>query len=168
MRPTPLATFAVAAALLAAGAPARAIDDLTGTYTGKLACRTHTGAERPVKSKRELTIHVVDHEKDPVLYVQILADETPVGATIHATRFPDARPDRAKLAGADCGLNVYTQQGLAFQADAVVTPGSTKGALKGSLTVQRVEPLTADFCTFVAKRVSVEPTGINVCSIPIP
>ena len=170
MRDAVLASLA-AAALIGAGAPARAIDDLSGTYTGTLACRTYEPGEKPAKSKRDITIEVSDIAQDPLVYLRIFDGDTPIGGTIHASRYPDAKPDRVKLAGADCTFDVYSQDGVAFRTDAVIPSGSAKGTLKGTLSRQTPTPPTLEICTFAAKRTATEPTGIDICFVtppPIP
>jgi hypothetical protein len=168
MRDAVLASLA-AAALIGTGAPARAIDNLTGTYTGKLACRTYEPGEKPAKSKRDVTIEVVDNAQDPLVYLRISAGVAPIGETIHVSRYPDAKPDRVKLAGADCSFDVYSQTGVALQAEAAIPSGSEKGTLKGTLSRQTEAPPALEICTFSAKRTATEPpTGINVCFVPPP
>ena len=170
MRDAVLAGLA-AAALIAAGAPAQAIDDLTGTYTGKLACRTYEPGAKPARSKRDVTVAVVDIAQDPLVYLRISAGTEPIGGTIHVSRYPDVKPDRVKLAGADCTFDVYSQEGVAFQAEMVIPSGSAKGTLKGTLSRQTPTPPTLEICTLSAKRTATEPTGIDVCFVqppPIP
>jgi hypothetical protein len=167
MRDAVLASLA-AAVLIGAGEPARAIDDLTGTYAGKLACRTYEPGEKPAKSKRDVTIEVADIAEDPLVYLRIFAGAAPFGETIHVSRYPDAKPDRVKLAGADCSFDVYSQEGVALQAEAAIPSGSEKGALKGTLSRQTQEPPALEICTFSAKRTATEPTGIEVCFVPPP
>jgi hypothetical protein len=62
-------------------------------------------------------------------------------------------------------LNVYSQDGIAFQGEVVIPAGSAKGTLKAALTLQSPTQGTLEICTFSAKRTATEPPGIAVCTI---
>ena len=150
-----------AAVALGTGAPARAIDDMTGTYTGKMSCKGQSGINA-TKSKADIGIDVLDGET-PLLKVTTLP-VLPLGDTVELVLGePLAKPDRAKVGGVDCDLSEASKSGIAIQADVVIKPGSDKGTLKGSLIHYEGTLGIIDVCTFSAKRTSTTAPALAQC-----
>jgi hypothetical protein len=157
-----IATFVAAAALvLGAGAPARAIDSLTGTYEGKMSCKGQSGINA-TKTKADIKIDVLDAEVD-LLQVTVLP-VLPVGAVVELLVLgPLVKPDRAKIGGVDCTLERLAKSGIALQADAVIKPGSEKGTLKGSFFHYEGAASIVDVCTFAVKRTTTTAPELLGC-----
>jgi hypothetical protein len=152
----------LAGAALAAAAPARAIDPMTGSYAGKLSCKGYAGGT-PSKSKHDATIVVVE---DKTIRLRISADGAPLGDTVAVFRLAnETKPDRAKIQGLDCPSSNTSPQSLTIEGDVVIKPGSEKGAIKGSL-IRRDSlgmPAAIDVCTFTVKRTSTELPEVPPC-----
>jgi hypothetical protein len=155
-----LGLLSIAAVFAFSSAPARALDSLSGTWTGKLSCKGSL-AGNATKSKRDLVVRIVDGEG---VQMALSADGVSMGETVRVFHAEDAeKTDRAKLAGVSCDLQASSLEGLSLSADAVIKPGSAKGSLKGSLYT--VEPMggALDDCTFSAKRTDVTTPKIEFC-----
>jgi hypothetical protein len=154
--------FAIAAAALALGSPAAALDDISGTYAGKMSCKGYA-AGAPSKAKHDVTIEVAEGK---VNLMRILIGMNQLGSNIHFTLAEDsAKQDRGKVGGVDCTLGWLTQNGLSVQADAVVKPGSEKGTLKGEVQHLDAEGIV-ETCSFSVKRASTTPPQLGVCQFP--
>jgi hypothetical protein len=151
----------VAAAALAAAAPALAIDDMTGVYNGKASCRGYAGGV-PTRSKADVSLSVAE---DTTIRMLITFDAVLIGGTIPVFRIADtAKLDRAKLQGLDCASNVSSNRSLTVVGDVVIKPGSEKGTIKGLLIRRNAEkPGAIEQCTFSAKRTSTELPEILPC-----
>ena len=160
MRPRVFGFLALTAALVLSGAPVRALESLSGTWTGKLSCKG-SAAGNATKSKRDLTLRIFDDEG---VQMTVSADGALIGEPVRVFLAEDAeKTDRGRFAGVSCDLDAFSLQGLSIAADAVVKAGSGKGSLKG--TLYRVSPMgvVLDDCTFSAKRTDALPPKIEFC-----
>jgi hypothetical protein len=154
-----LAVIGLGAALATA---AGAADVLTGVYEGKLSCKGLVEGTAS-KSKQDITIHAV--EGKGIVSMQIRAGATQIGQTVRTFVLDDAgKPDRAKLMGVDCPVNVATLGPLTLVADAVAKEGSEKATLKGTLTNTSGQSQIL-VCTFSAKRTSLMPEKFTFCDL---
>jgi hypothetical protein len=147
---------------LALASAAGAAEDLSGSYAGKLSCKgLANGAAE--KAKQDVTIDVVE---DPIGFnLQIRAGATPIGDFVRGFVMDDvAKPDRAKLFGVDCDMNLVSLSNLTLIADAVAKAGSDKATLKGSLTDTTDKTRILD-CTFSVKRTSPTAPKLLGCII---
>ena len=151
-----LAGGAVAAAV---GSPAAALDDASGTYTGKLKC-TYIDGGTPVKEKFDSTVRLVE-AKDGVRMAIDAGAGAFTGTVIGQVLDDTEKPDRGKFAGVSCGLNALSQNGSAVHSDLVIKAGSDKGSIKGTVFVYQVG--TAGICTFSGKRTSTTPPDVFLC-----
>jgi hypothetical protein len=147
---------------VAAAAPAGAIDNMTGSYTGNLSCKGYAGGT-PSKSKHAATAVVVE---DETIRLRLSADGAPFGDTVSVFRLPnETKPDRAKIQGLDCPSTSSSPQSLTIEGDVVIKPGSEKGTIKGSL-IRRDSlgmPAAIEVCTFALKRTSTELPEVLPC-----
>jgi hypothetical protein len=160
MKTRRLVLLPLAAALALSAAPARALESLSGAWTGKLSCKG-SAAGNATKSKRDLTLRIVDGEG---VQMTVAADGAVIGETVRVFLAEDAaKTDRGRFAGVSCDLDAFSLQGLSISADAVVKTGSGKGSLKG--TLYRVSPMgvVLEDCTFSAKRTDALPPKIEFC-----
>lgn len=149
---------------LAVGLPAAALDNLSGTYEGKLRCR-QTVAGVTTKSKQAAVV-LVDQDMDGSLALDVSASGVPLAGVIFGRVVPDAtRPNRGSLAAVECGLDVLSELGAMIHADAVVKPGSAKGSLKGTLIDLDASGSTVRLCTFKVKRTSTVTPPMSLCAI---
>jgi hypothetical protein len=148
--------------VLALAAPAGAAEDLSGSYAGKLSCKgLANGAAEKVK--QDITIDVAE---DIVGFnLQIRAGATQIGDFVRGFVMDDAaKPDRAKLFGVDCDMDLVQLTNLTLIADAVAKAGSDKATLKGSLTDTTGKTRILD-CTFSVKRTSTTAPKFQGCII---
>jgi hypothetical protein len=160
MKTRRIALLALAVALALSAAPARAVESLSGTWTGKLSCKG-TAAGNATKSKRDLTLRIVDGEG---VQISVLADGAVIGETVRVFLAEDAeKTDRGRIAGVSCDLDAFSLEGLSLSAEVVVKAPSGKGSLKGAL--YRLEPMgtVLEDCTFSAKRTDALPPKIEFC-----
>lgn len=152
---------AFAALMLLAGAPAEAIDSVTGTYAGKLSC--HENASGAVsKFKQDVTVEIL--LVGAIFNLDILAGMTSVAESVRGVVVADAaKADRATLAGVDCILGAMTLRGTALDANIVIKPGSEKGTVKGTLIQLDSEGSTSRICSLTAKRTSTADLSVFEC-----
>jgi hypothetical protein len=151
---------ALAAFALGSGAPAQAIESLTGSYAGKMSCKGQSGVDA-TKSKQDITVEVLDSE---VVLLQVTTPPLPLGAVVELLVLePIVKPDRAKVGGVDCNLTRLSKSGIALHADAVIKPGSEKGTLKGSLIRYEGKASIIDVCSFSVKRTSTTAPELLGC-----
>lgn len=148
--------------VLALAAPAGAAEDLSGSYAGKLSCKG-LAAGVAEKVKQDITIDVVE---DVIGFnLQIRAGATPIGDAVRGFVMDDsAKPDRAKLFGVDCDMDLVQLTNLTLIADAVAKAGSDKATLKGSLTDTTGKTRILD-CAFSVKRTSTTAPKFQGCII---
>jgi hypothetical protein len=151
-----LAGAAIAAAF---GAPAAALDDASGTYTGKVKC-TYIDGGNPLKEKFDITVRLVDEKYSDRMAIDTdggVFTPTVIGQVLASTD----KPDRGKFAGLTCTLSPETQNGSAVHSDIVIKPGSEKGSIKGTIFIYQLG--TAGICSFSAKRTSTTPPEVFLC-----
>ena len=152
-----------AACVLLAGLPAAAIDDVTGTYTGKLSCRQML-AGAASKSKQEITVLVIAG-KGGGISLEIDAGATTIADAVVAFLVEDAaKADRGTLTGPECSLSAGNREGATVYADVVIKPGSEQGKLKGTLIGMDDVGGLAKVCSFTAKRTSTAAPPIIPCT----
>lgn len=149
-----------AAWALLLGQPAAAIDDVTGTYTGKLSCRQIL-AGAASKSKQDVSVEIIEG-KGGGISLDITAGATVIAQAVVAFLVEDAaKAERGTITGPECGLGVVSREGATVHADLTIKAGSENGKLKGTLIGMDDEAGLARICTFTAKRTSTaEPTVI--------
>jgi hypothetical protein len=156
------AGLALALVLVLAAAPALALDDISGSYAGKMSCKGYSGGTA-AKTKLDITIDVAEGKG---VALQVKAGGAQIGETIISPILLEdaAKLDRGKLAGVDCATSFASSVGVALQADAGVKPGSEKGTLKGTLTRRSgVGAGAIDECTFSVKRTSTTVPVFELC-----
>jgi hypothetical protein len=155
--------LAATALALGLSALAGAIDNLTGSWTGKMSCKGYA-AGAPEKAKHDVSISVVQTKGARLRFVSggiALGDPVVLYTQADATK-----PDRAKIQGLDCGSNLESIASLTMEADVVIKPGSEKGTMKGSLIRRDAsESGLIPVCTFNAKRTSTELPEIPSCPL---
>ena len=116
--------------LLVAIAPqARAIDDLSGVWTGAFTCGVTSETFTEPKAKADATLHVEDlgNGNGRARFNNATVSVVPVTIVSGADE-----PAQARLAGVMCGFTADTGGSL-IQGLAKVKPGSQKGTIKGEL-----------------------------------
>ena len=163
MRIREIGAFAGCAAFaLLVGLPAAAIDDVTGTYTGKLSCRDIL-AGAASKSKQDVSVLVLEGKGGGVA-LDITAGATTIAQAVVAFLVEDAaKADRGTITGPECGLDVVSRLGATVHAEVTIKAGSENGKLKGTLIGMDDESGLARICTFTAKRTSTADPTVVFC-----
>ena len=152
---------AIGALALLCAAPGAAIDSVSGTWEGKLTCREVAGGVAS-KTKQDVTVRIGEDMGN--VGVDVHSGMTPIATAIGGFLAEDgAKQNKAKLVGIECGLSWNQQSGGAIQADVTIPPGSTKGTLKGTLTLMDSATTRAAQCTFSAKRTSTVVGQLSPC-----
>src|SRR5262245_7998499 len=109
----------VSAILALAPLRAAALDDLTGTYEGKLSCEGANGTEN-FRSSSDIAVFVDDaNDGSAFLYVNN------IGYFHVAIVSPSGAPDSGRLGGPSCGFT-FAAGGQLFQAAVRAKDGSDK------------------------------------------
>jgi hypothetical protein len=152
--------LAIVALLAASAAPA--LDDLTGTYTGKFDCQGTSDVDE-VDIKLENSLYV-DEAASGTAYVYINNTLTYFRTAIVSAPGED---DRGRVGGPDC--NASPSNGGSFlQAEVKAKPGSGKATLKGDFVTLGVggSPHIVQVCRLNLKRVSTTiPAPIPGCPL---
>jgi hypothetical protein len=152
-----MGALACACALLA-GAPAAALESLTGTYDGKLSCRRIDSGVAD-KFKQDISVEVVDAGVDGVRMDFVGFSELLVGFAV-----ADASKEKSgKVNVVSCELNAFDQIGAVVHADASTKSGSDKATLKGTLIRMDDDSAEATICTFTVKRSTTAEPAVNDC-----
>jgi hypothetical protein len=152
-----VATVAAFAAFAFAASPAAAIDNVTGTYEGKMTCR-QIASGATTKVKQDVTVDVFEGKSN--IGVDVGSVSTAIGGVLVEDT---AKTDRAKLVGVECGVTFLNTAGGVLHADVVIKPGSDKGTIKGTLIVMDEFAPLGSLCTFTAKRTSTAEPDIEPC-----
>ena len=154
--------WTVLALALVLAAPAGAAEDISGSYAGKLSCKGLANGAA-AKVKKDITIDVV--ESVIGFSMQIREGSTLIGDFLLGFVMDDAaKPDRAKLFGVDCNMDLVQLSNLTLIGDAVAKAGSDKATLKGSLTDTTAKTQILD-CTFSVKRTSTTAPKFEGCTL---
>jgi hypothetical protein len=149
---------AISAFVLAAAAPAAAIDSVTGTYEGKMTCR-QIASGATTKVKQDVVVGIFEGTSN-FIGVDVGDVSTAIGGILVEDT---AKADRAKLVGVECGVSYLNTVGGVLHADVVIKPGSDKGTLKGTLIVMDELAPLGSLCTFTAKRTSTAEPVVDQC-----
>lgn len=132
---------------LLAGAPAAAIESVSGSWEAKLRCKGIQGGDL-VKTRSEVTIGIADSAGD--LIFQISEVGTLEGFLLGSMK----KPTRGTLSGVSCGLDHVSGEGATLHAEVKVKPGSGKASFKGTLVRMGEGASVALICQVKAKRVA--------------
>jgi hypothetical protein len=152
----PIAAGALAASL---ALPAYALDDATGTYTGKLKCDYLDGGN-PVKEKHEIEVFLAE-EKDGARLAMTAGGGTFIATSEGQVIDNAEKVDRGRFSGLTCLLSAGTLNGSSLVADLTIKPDSEKGSIKG--TIHLHQPGTAALCSFSAKRTATTAPSVPIC-----
>jgi hypothetical protein len=156
----PARTLPLALVLLAAAAPAAAVESLTGTWEGTLKCRALNGAS-VLKSKVPVTLEIVDSGPGGFQAQLVSTDLIFVGFVVPES----ATSDKGAASGLTCGLSYDDLDGATLQANVKTKAGSEKASMKGRVTrMGAVQGLTSD-CTLTAKRTSATEPDLIPCAL---
>jgi hypothetical protein len=140
------------------GAPARAIEKLSGTYEGKLRCETTTGGTTS-KTRQDVTLQVVDLGDDGVLFEMVGIEDRIVGLLIGDAE----KAENGVLPAASCDYEAFDQVGSVARLAVRTKAGTDKASLKGTVLRSNIETGTSSSCTLDVSRVSTEVPEIAPC-----
>lgn len=149
---------ACAGLALLLGAPARAIENLSGTYEGKLRCETTT-AGITSKSKQDVTVEVVDSGSSRVTFEVIGVEDRIIGLVIEDAK----KAEHGILPAASCDYESFQQAGLVARLAVRTKAGTEKASLKGTLLRSDIDTAISSRCTLDVKRVSALVPDIEPC-----
>src|SRR5512145_1153598 len=113
---------------LLAGAPAAAIESVSGSYEGKLICKGIAAGE-DTKDKSDVQIGILDDGAgNLVLSVSGLGPFE--GFVLGSMR----KPETGTLSGVSCTLGIVDLAGASFHAEVKVKAGSPKASFKATIT----------------------------------
>jgi hypothetical protein len=144
---------------LLAGAPAAAIESVSGSYEGKLICKGVATGDF-VKDKSDVEIGIMDDGAGNLLLV-ISGVGTFEGFVLGSMR----KPETGTLSGVSCTLGIVDLEGAAFHAEVKVKAGSPKASFKATLTRMDLAGSSSALCTLKAKRVSTIPPKLTNCPL---
>jgi hypothetical protein len=151
----------VAMALLPAlwvGAPAAAIEPLTGLYDAKANCKGIQAGSRG-KQKLELEIAVSDLGGG-----QVLIDVPGLGDFDGFVITDLAKPEGGVLSAITCPLAALNQDGSVLQLDVKTKTGGDSASLKGTLVILDEAEAQSAVCKFSAKRTSTTVQKLTECT----
>jgi hypothetical protein len=141
---------------LVSAAPAGAVQNLTGTYLGKIRCESLAAGGVPDRSKQDVTVEIVhDGAGDASVEVVGFSVEAWIGHVVSV----GAKPDIGILSAASCGFaSPLALSGGVLQGPVKTKTGSDKASIRFVVTVFD-EANLAQTCLVTAKRTSTtEPT----------
>jgi hypothetical protein len=139
-------------------APARAVEDLTGTYEGKLRCNTTTDGV-PSKTRQDVSVEVVDAGTRGVLFEVVTVEDRIVGLVIEDAQ----KAENGFLPAASCDYEAFDQVGVVARLAVHTKAGAEKASLKGTLLRSNIDTATSSSCTLDVKRVSTVVPEIEPC-----
>ena len=145
------------------GAPARAVEDLSGTYEGKLRCATTT-AGLTTKTKQAVSVEVVDSGTDGVLFEVVTVEDRIVGLVIEDAE----KAENGILPAASCDYEAFEQVGVVARLAVRTKAGTEQASLKGTLLRANIDTATSSICTLDVKRVSTVVPDIEPCVHVVP
>jgi hypothetical protein len=140
------------------GAPARAVEDLSGSYEGKLRCNTTTDGLTS-KTKQDVSVKVVDSGIRGVLFEVVAVEDRIVGLVIEDAE----KAENGILPAASCDYEAFDQVGVIARLAVHTKVGTEKASLKGTLLQQNIDTATSSSCTLDVKRVSTVVPEIEPC-----
>lgn len=142
---------------LGAAAPAGAVENLTGTYEGKLRCRSIASG---VTDKTTIPVTVeVGHQNDLVTIDLAGLVEAIQGYVVSA----QDKPQNGVVAAASCGFDSQNLDGAVLHAEVRTKPGSEKASIQGTLIRTHPVEYQVELCSFRVKRVSTVPPNLTPC-----
>ena len=152
----------IAAFALGHATAAAAIDNVTGTYEGKVTCQKIEGGVAS-KTKADVVVEV-EEGKGGFASADVIVDGTPIATALLGFLAEDAaKTDRARIAAIECGFDFFDKEGATFHAEIAIKAGSEKGSLKGTLLDMDDAVGLAGVCTFKAKRTSTAVPDVTLC-----
>lgn len=139
-------------------APAAAIGNLTGSYSGSMSCESTTDVESS-RSKLPAGFYVDDNGGGNVFIY--------VNNTLQTFRTAVVAPggaDQGQLGGPACAIAPATG-GWTIRAAVKAKPGSTSASMKGELAIFGVgaSPHSVQLCRFSVRRVSTDDPNLTAC-----
>jgi uncharacterized protein (DUF427 family) len=146
--------FALAALVLGAG-PARALEEFTGTYVGKMSCEAFESGMRS-SFTTDVSVDIQDAGNGGAgLAIQ------GVGNMLGRYVIDAADPDRAVVQLATCEVTEIEVDGAVLHAEVRTTPGKLKASFVGTLIVMDSPADAGSICELKLKRVDeTSPTPI--------
>jgi hypothetical protein len=146
---------------LVSAAPAGAVQNLTGTYEGKIRCESLETGGAPEKAKQDVTVAILDGVDGVSVQVVSFSDQAFVGYVIAV----GPKPDLGILSAASCGFaSPANLSGGILQGPVKTKAGSDKASIRTVLTFMNGANV-AQSCLVTAKRVSTaEPVGVPECA----
>jgi hypothetical protein len=145
--------------LLLAAAPARAVENLTGTWEGTMKCAgIDNGA--PAKRKQAVTIEILDDGAEGVLLEIVPLAQRFIGFVVAAS----PKPEVGIVSAASCNFDIPGYRGDMIQGGVKTKPGSDKASVKLILLTMDEEVNAALVCKVSAKRTATAAPAIDVCT----
>jgi hypothetical protein len=139
-------------------APARALENLSGTYAGKLRCTTTAGGITS-KTRQEVSVEVLDEGLRGVTFEVVTLEDRIVGLVIE-----DAlKAESGILPATSCDYEAFDQVGLVARLAVQTKAGTEQARLKGSLLRSNIDTATSSSCTLDVRRVSAEVPELEPC-----
>jgi hypothetical protein len=147
-------------ALAFAPLSAAALDDLTGTYEGKMSCDS-TSASGNSRSSFDTALFL-DDANDGTVFIYV----NNAGLFFFAEIVePDEAPDAGRLGGPSCGFT-FGEGGALLQAAVRSKAGADKASLRGQLLIDPVGGSGLSSCSFSVRRTTREiPAPIMACPV---
>lgn len=145
---------------LLAGQAAHAVENLTGTYEGKLKCNGTDGGITS-KVKQDVTVEVLDSGASGLTFDIVSVQDTIVSFVVADGK----KPQKGILAGASCAYSVASLAGAVVRLEVSSKAGSDKADLKGTVLFSNAMDDATSECTLDVKRVSTAEPSVNLCVI---
>jgi hypothetical protein len=145
------------------GAPAQAVENLSGSYEGKLRCATTTDGLAS-KTKQDVSVEVVDAGTDGVTFEVVTVEDRIVGLVIEDAQ----KAENGILPAASCDYEAFEQEGVVARLAVRTKAGTEKASLKGTLLRSNIDTATSSSCTLDVKRVSTVVPKIEPCVHVVP
>jgi hypothetical protein len=143
---------------LLAGAPAAAVENLTGTWEGSLKCQT-LNSGTTTKTKEDQTILVNDGGVEGVTLSLVSTEGVFDGFVVADGK----KAVNGVLTAASCNFGGESLAGGVLRVELKTKTGDLKASLKGDLILMNEENAVTEACTLTAKRVSQAPPKFEGC-----
>jgi hypothetical protein len=143
-----------------AAAPAGAVENLTGTYEGKIKCQSLVNGVFDT-FKQDLTVEILDDGAEGVAVELVTFDPRAfIGFVV-----PFPKPQSGVLSAGACAFaSPGNLNGGTLQGEVKTKPGSDKASVRFNVTLMDDATLTAETCLVTAKRVSSTAPTLPVCA----